>query len=594
VPWLVAALTTIAFALAIGNAWLRNTPPAPVQRFAITVPASDPLIPLPTTPDVAISPDGTRLAYLAKHADSTRLLLRSLDQTEFKPLAGTDGAQCPAFSPDGSWLAFQAAGKLKRVPVNGGAVVAICDCARINGGIFWADDDSILFVPSFQSGIWKVAATGGVAQPIAKPDSSRHEIGYVWPQLLPKHAGLLFTIGLDSIASMDDGVLAVRTERNETRIVLTGGRRAAVLPTGHLIYGHSNSLLAAAFDMPRLKLTGNPVPVVEGVAMRRANGSARFAFSNTGTLVYVPSSAVDRLLSIVSVSRNGTVEPLAAYPDFSDHIDGLTLSPDGRQLAFKVASANDDIQILNLERRITSRFTFEAGDKINPVWTPDGTRIAYSNLRGDGATLVWRPIDSRGEPQPILPGGNADNASSISPDGKTLVFTRADPKTGDDLWTIELDGTRQPKPFLQTPFNESAAIFSPDGHWLAYTSNKSGTSQVYAVRFPDGRGEIQISTDGGIEPSWAASGRELFYRNGDQMVVAAVATQPVFTLGKPQVLFTAPFVRGSGQGNPLYAATRDGQHFLMVKEKEAEPVRQLNVVVNWFEELKRRVPVGGK
>jgi serine/threonine protein kinase/Tol biopolymer transport system component len=592
-PWIAraAAVGVVALgAIAWGMLWLRETPPAPVQRFAITVPASDPLVSHPTNPDVTISPDGGRLAYVARHGDTTRLVLRSMDQMEFKPLAGTEGADSPSFSPDGSSLAYHGGRQLKRVPVNGGAAVVIADVPTVNGGLSWTEDDSILYVPGVQSGIWRVPASGGTPQLFLKPDPNGRESGYIWPQLLPNHAGLLFTIVPDSIAAMDDGAIAVRTEQNETRVVLKGGTQGRVLPTGHLVYGHGQALLAAGFVSAKQKLAGNAVPVVEGVAMRQANGSVRYAVSKTGTLVYVTGSAADRQLNLVSVSRQGTAETLATYTNYSD-IDELALSPDGSELAFRVATANDDVHIFNLERRITTRFTFEGGDKIAPVWAPHGTHIAYANLRGNGATLVRRRIDPRGEPEPILAEGGACLPSSFSPDGKTLACTKTDPHTGADLWMVRLEGDRQAQPFLRTSFNERSAVFSPDGRWLAYTSNETGTMQVYAVRYPDGGGRMQLSTDGGTEPVWAASGRELFYRDGDRMMAVGVAGYPVLAVGKPQLLFTASFVRAN---SPSYAVTRDGQHFLMMREGETEPARQLNVVVNWFEELKRRIPVKGK
>ena len=323
--------------------------------------------------------------------------------------------------------------------------------------------------------------------------------------------------------------------------------------------------------------------------MRQANGSVRYAVSNTGTLVYVPSATVDRRLSLDSVSRQGTIETLATYSDSSD-MDELALSPDGNQLAFRVAKANDDVHIFDLKRKIASRFTFEAGDKTNPVWAPDGTHIAYANLRGTGAMLVWRRIDPRGEPEAILPAGETCHPSSFSPDRKTLACTKVDSKTGADLWMVRLDGGRQAQPFLRTPFNELSPVFSPDGQWLAYSSDESGTMQVYAVRYPDGGGRIQISTDGGTEPAWAADGRELFYRNGDRMLAVGIAGHPVLAVGRTQLLFTAAFFH---LNSPSYAVTRDGQHFLMMREGETEPARQLNVVVNWFAELKLRVPLSG-
>ena len=282
------------------------------------------------------------------------------------------------------------------------------------------------------------------------------------------------------------------------------------------------------------------------------------------------------------------METLATFAD-SDEIDELALSLDGNQLAFRVARANDDIHIFDLKRKITSRFTFEAGDKIKPAWMPDGTHLAYADVRGNGQMLVWRSIDPRGEPEAILPAAEACFPSSFSPDQKMLVCTKVDSKTGADLWMVRLDGAPHSQPFLRTPFNEDSAVFSPDGRWLAYSSDESGAMQVYAVRYPDGGGRIQISTEGGSEPVWAANGHELFYRNGDRMMSVGIGGHPVLALGKSQLLFTTAFHHVN---TPSYAVTRDGQHFLMVRENQMEPVRQLNVVVNWFSELRRRVPAG--
>jgi eukaryotic-like serine/threonine-protein kinase len=585
--WGTAAVMTAAAAVLLGMVARRERPLSPVQRFTITVPASDPLISYPTNPDVAISPDGTQLAYVGRHAGTTRLLLRSLDRNEFQPLDGTDGADCPSFSPDGAWIAFHAAGHLKRVPVSGGAAVAIADVALINGGLSWTNDDSILFVPGVQSGIWKVASSGGIPQPVLKPAANGHESGYVWPQLLPYRGEMLFTIVPDSVASMDDGMLAVRSERNETRVVLKGGTQGRLLPTGHLIYGHRQSLLAAPFGGGPEQLAGNPVPVVEGVAMRQANGSVRYAVSNTGTLVYVARSAVDRQLALVSVSRRGVIESLATYNDAD--ISSLSLSPDGKHLAFRVAKANDDIHIFDLERKITSRFTFEGGDKVHPVWTPDGAHIIYTSLRGNGKALVWRAIDPRGEPEAVLPDGQSCYPWSFSPDGKTLACMDSDPKTGGDLWMVQMDGVRKARPFLRTAFNEQSPVFSHDGRWVAYSSNESGAPQVYAVRYPDGGGRVQISTDGGAGPVWAGS--ELFYRKGDSILAVAASGWPVLVVGKPHLLFSTPSLNING---PSFAVTADGQHFFMIQENETPPVTQINIVVNWFSELRQKVPVAAK
>ena len=421
-----------------------------------------------------------------------------MDETEFKPVPDSTGALSPAFSPDGAWVAFFAGGKLRKAPLNGGAVQVVCDAGIGPGGLSWDDPDFIVFSQAPQ-GIWKIPASGGTAVLVAKPDSRQHQAAFLYPQLLPNQS-VLFSIITDSITSMDDAVLAVRTGR-DTRVVLSGGGSGRYLPTGHLVYGRNKSLMAAPFAAAQTKVTGESVPVVEGVETWPNSGAAQFSSSDTGTLVY--AAAFEPKYSLVSLTRHGAMETLATY---SSNFNGISLSPDGRMVALGLVKANNDIHLYDVQRGITSRFTFEGGDKDAPVWTPDGKRIVYMLIRADATTLVSKAIDSRAEPEPLLPPGNMKSPTSVSPDGKTLAYVESDPATGQDIWTLSLTGSPAPKPFLRTRFSEGDAVFSPDGHWLAYTSNESGANQVYAARFPDGGGRFQISTDGGAEPQWAPTG----------------------------------------------------------------------------------------
>ena len=386
--------------------------------------------------------------------------------------------------------------------------------------------------------------------------------------------------------------------RTGPKTLVTGGTDARYLPTGHLVYGYGGGLLAARFDPAQGKLLGSALPVVEGVQMSASNGSTQYDVSQTGTLVYVAGGMSEGNSRIVMVARDGSEQE---HFDVKLAVGEMKLSPDGRRLALRTFKANDDIHILDMASGTAPRFTFEGGDEQSPVWTPDGSRVIYSSARGAPASIYWKAADGSGTPHLLSKAEHPRQPSAISPDGRFLLFTEQHPATRSDLWLMPLeDGSAtQPRPWIQTPFDEMTPSFSPDGRWVAYASNESGETQVFVARFPDGSMRRQISTSGGAEPIWAANGREVFFRrhtgDGDRMQVMAVgvATEPSLSAGPPHVLFEGrhsdPDVTA-----PIWAVMPDGKHFLFLTPSVVEPVRQIQVVLNWFEELKRRVPAGAK
>jgi Tol biopolymer transport system component len=271
------------------------------------------------------------------------------------------------------------------------------------------------------------------------------------------------------------------------------------------------------------------------------------------------------------------------------------LSPDGRQVAVDVAEQDTQIWLYDLSRETLTRLTFEGNANGNPTWTPDGKRIAFaSNREARPLNLFWQLADGSGGLERLTTSEFIHGPISWSPDGQLLAFIEVNPTTGYDIWVLRL-GDRKAQPFLRTPFNESVPQFSPDGRWLAYISNESGSNEIYVQPYPGPGGKRQISTDGGTEPVWNRNGRELFYRSGDKMMAVDIATQPGFAVGKPRMLFEGPYVLTFGTF-PNYDVSPDGQRFLMLKPSEtagAAPT-QINVVLNWFEELKQKVPAGKK
>jgi serine/threonine-protein kinase len=349
--------------------------------------------------------------------------------------------------------------------------------------------------------------------------------------------------------------------------------------------------MAVPFDPQRLMATGTAVPVVEGVLQSPVTGAAQYSFSSAGSLVYVSGGVQSAQSKLVWVSRNGTEQPVAAP---ANTYMAPRLSPDGKRVSVTITGQESQTWLYDLSRETLTRFTFEGNYNLNPIWTLDGKRIAFESNKEGPANLFWQLADGSGGLERLNTSEYIQNPNSWSPDGQLLAFIEVNPTTGYDIWVLRM-GDRKAQPFLRTPFNETAPRFSPDGRWLAYISDESGRYEVYVRPYSGPGGKSQISRDGGTEPVWNPNGRELLYRSGDKMMAVDIATQPGFTAGTPRMLFEGPY---ETPPVPLanYDVSPDGQRFLMLKPSEQEQAAptQINVVLNWFEELKRRVPAETK
>jgi len=341
--------------------------------------------------------------------------------------------------------------------------------------------------------------------------------------------------------------------------------------------------MAVPFDPVDVEVVGDSVSVVQGVRQRIAQ--VDYALSDEGTLVYVPSTTTGGLnRTLVWVDREGQEEPLVMEPQ---GYASPRISPNGSRLAMTVVELDgSDVWIYDLEREILTRLTFDPATDHFPVWTPDGQRIVFDSGRfGTGHNLLWKAADGTGQVERLTTSPNYQWAHSFSPDGKRLLF--AEVLAPRDLRVLSMEGERTSQPLFQSQFNEGRGRISPSGHWIAYESDESGRLEIYVRPFPNvEEGKWQISRDGGQEPVWAPRGQELFYRNGEAMMVVGIKTEPTFTAGSPVVLFTGRYTSGIAIN---YDISPDGQKFLMIKEDEGQPA-QINVVLNWFEELKRLVP----
>ena len=351
--------------------------------------------------------------------------------------------------------------------------------------------------------------------------------------------------------------------------------------------------MAVPFDSRRMEVRGDPVPVVESVRQSPASGVAHFDISNTGTLAYIPGGTETVERTLVWVDRNGNETQVPAVPS---SYQNPRISPDGKRVAIGTQELGGQIWIYDLARETRTRLTFQApgqpAGNINPFWTPDGKRIVFQSRRTSKANLFWQAADGSGEAEQLATSEYTQSPSSWSPDGKTLLFMQVNPQTSQDLWVMHMTD-RKTEPLLLTPVSEAAGRISPDSRWMVYMSDESGRREIYVRSFPGPGGKWQISSDGGQEPVWNPSGREIYYRNGNKMMAVNMETGSGFSASKPRVLFEGPYQLAQLTG-AQYDVSPDGQRFLMLKpvESKAGAPTQINVVLNWFEELKAKVPVG--
>jgi len=582
---LLSAAVLVACAVVGLTAWhFRPVPPRPVTRFTISLPAGQRLVGL-DTPAIALSPDGTRLAYIAAQGSGLpQLYLRAMASPDARPIPGTEGATNPFFSPDGQWLGFFTAGKLKKVSVSGGAAVTLGDASNPQGAS-WSSQGMIAFGSETAAVLMKVSDAGGTPQAVTHLDKG--ETDHDWPEFLPGDKAVLFAASGDDRANGQVAIQSLAT--GVRRNLIEGATHPHYASSGQLVYAHGGSLMAVPFDLQRLALTGAAVPVVEGVVQSTSSGAAQYSFSASGSLVYVTGAvqATDQS-RLVWVSRNGAEQPLSA-PLREYGIPRL--SPDGRRLALGIA---DQVWLYDLSRDALSRFTLEGDQNGWPVWTPDSKRIVFLSTKEGPQNIFWQLADGSGGNERLTTSEHRQGPTSWAPDGQLLAFIEVNPNKRFEIWVLRM-GDRKAQPFVQTRFNEGAPRFSPDGRWLAYNSDESGRYEVYVQPYPGPGGKWQISTEGGTEPVWNPNGRELFYRSGDKLMAADIANQAGFAAGRPRKLFEGRYGDSPNPVTANYDVSLDGQRFLMTKESEqSSSVTQINVVLNWFEELKQKVPAGKK
>ena len=553
-----------------------------VARLAVTLPREE-LLNISVYTAVAISPDGTRLVYRS----NDQLRLRNINSYLSTPIAGTEYASSPFFSPDNRWIGFFAGGKLKKVLVSGGAPIILADAPDNRGGS-WGKDGTIVFSSATNVGISRVSDAGGAVETLTVPDSTKKERTHRWPQVLPDGKTVLFTVGsLENPDYYDDATIqAVNMESRKRSVILDGASLARYLPTGFLVYARAGVLLAVPFDANRLEIKGTAFPAIENVSGDASTAASNFAYADNGTLAYIPGETSRTNLTLALIDHNGVAAQLTAPPQA--YIEPR-MSPDGHRVAVVVnAERGFDLWVHDITRNTLSRLTFN-GTNRTPAWSPDGKRIAYFSIVEGKASVMIKQADGTGNAEEVSSGLGRTYVDSWSRDGSYLFLDRTTNAGQSDIYVVPLKGDKKPWPLLATKFDEYQATLSPNGKWLAYISNESGTYQVYVLPFPKGEGKWQVSTEEGYEPHWSRDGKNLFYAAPSKQTIMAASIEgsTSIVIGKPRVAFTGYHALNSDSGIS-YDIAPDEQHFLTPRGKEGDDsFTRIHVVLNWFDDLQR-------
>src|SRR6266571_2071637 len=572
--------------------WMRPEPAKQVVRSTLAMDSTDAMAPgAPWSGRVAISPDGSRLAYIG--GPRSQLLIRARNQLHAIAVPGTEGASTPFFSPDGSKVGFLRGQDVQIASITGAPPITVSNSLTGTSGASWGPD-GFIYVDANTNG-------GGLlrveAKPGAKPswftvlDTASGEFDHTWPDVLPDGKGVLFTIrfsaknGAKGRTSYAIAVADIPSGKH--RVIVDDAMYARYASSGHLLYVTANkTLMVVPFDQNSMKVAGEPTALSEGMRLGLLGGSADLAVSATGTLVYA-TGAGQGTQELVWVTRDGRAQ--AVDPEWpSDYLGSPALSPDGKWLAVaRVANAEPmNIWIKRLDRGPSVTLTLEGNNNFGPAWTPNGRSVTFSSDHATDATDLWTERADGGAPavMQLHEKRNLYNAG-WSPDGKWLIFRTdvSSPGSGDIL-AIRPGIDTAPVPVVATRFTEMTPALSPNGRWLAYVSNETGEDEIYVVPFPNtGAGKWPISAGGGTEPLWSHRGSELFYRAGSgDLVAVEIHTQPRFSLGRSAALFPATGFTSSRFG-PQYAVAPNDRRFLMIRAGTPD---KLIVVENWFEELR--------
>jgi eukaryotic-like serine/threonine-protein kinase len=559
----LALVSLVAIALMLAG---RATPAAPEMRVEITTPPTSDAVSL------ALSPDGQTIAFVATASGRPHLWVRSLGSGAMRPLAGTEGASQPFWSPNSRSLGFFADGSLKRIDLDGGTVRVLAD-ARLPRGGTWSGE-TILFAPRTGS-IFRIAAAGGEPAEVTRLEASQSQHGF--PSFLPDGRHFIYYV----FGSPEARGTYLAT------LGAAGGRRlldvdsvAVFAPPRHLLFVRGDTLFAQVFDASRRELAGTPYPIAEEIARGPVAGSQVAAFAVAAGRIVYRTGGTEEQRQFVWFDRSGKELAKVGDPDGNRPLSP-SLSADGRRLAMhRAVDGNVDVWVLDVGRGALSRFTSHSANEIHPIWSPDGSRILYSSNRTGSYMLYEKPTMGAADDKLVQA---MQAPTDWSRDGRFLLFQGVDPKTRTDIWALPLGADSKPFLVLQTEFDERDGQFSPDGKWVAYSSTESGRSEVYVQPFPGPGARVQVSINGGAQVRWRRDGKELFFIGlDDRLMAVPIALSESEEVGAPVPLF-ATRVGGALQpaSRTQYFASPDGRRFLMNTVLPGAPVSPISLIVNW-------------
>jgi serine/threonine protein kinase len=583
--WLVAGAALLVALASIAYVSFSSRPAPVVQASILPPPGTSFATMTPRSGPPVLSPDGTRLAFTARD-DKGKILLyvRTLTSLTAQPLAGTDDAMYPFWSPDNRQIGFFVPGKVMKIDSNGGAPQTVCEAGPSGGrGGAWSKQGVIVFNPQAVQPLLRVSESGGVPEPASKLQGS--ENSHRWPQFLPdgKHF-LYWSLGL---GGPQDHTLYVGLLGSLQAKAILKGTTMATYASGYLLFMRDTKLLAQPFDLRRLEVTGEAVTLAEGITLNELSARPVFSVSENGVLVY-QSSAAPAVWNLLWLTRDG--KQVGSIAQEGAPYFYPSLSPEGTRVVATFASTlgMNGVWIFDLQRGTRTRITFENGIQHHPLWAPDGRTIFYGSLIGGVSHIYAKAADGTGSERTILASGDAsESPTSISPDGRYLVYDRR-PLAGarDALWILPLFGDGKPFPIVQTSFDAFNAAVAPDGKWMAYQTNESGRHEIYITPFPGGGAKWQVSSNGGVSPSWRRDSKELFFLDSTNHIVAVDmdTSGSAVRLGVPHSLFLATDAR---RGSGPFDVTADGKKFLVNSGDVKESGEPMTLVLNWTTELKK-------
>jgi serine/threonine protein kinase len=575
--WTIAMVIAVVLALIAGSFLHRSHPSEQSIRAVINPPDKTTLnLSGDAAGPLVLSPDGAAIAFAATGLDGkTALWIRSMNSLDARSLPGTDGAIFPFWSPDGRSLGFFADGQLKTIDLNGDSVQAVC-AAQIGRGGGWGPDGVIIFSPGVSTPLMRVSAGGGTPTPLTKMDPAQYT-SHRWPVFLPDGKHFLYlAIHHEPSKSANNALYYASLDGRENRS-LFHSQSNAIYANGYLLFVRGDQLMAQPFDPANGTLSGEPRSVAKGVMSDVATWHLDASAAADGLLVFGSGGSGD--LQLIWMDRNG--KQIGTVAEKLTNLQVARISPQGDRIALQIDAGMNDIWVLDLARGVRTRLTFGPVANTFPVWSPDGKWIAYVSRRGDLFGLYRKRSDGSGAEDVLVTADAQIAPNSWSSDGKSLIYTQRTPEGQGQIWVLPLEGERKASMVLPRGSNGQ---LSPDGHWLAYQSSESGVNEVYVVAFGGGQGKWQVSANGGILPLWGKDGREFYYLDGTQTLLAVPVRSAggALEFGAPQSIVS----RWTVLGQPFYDVTPDGGKILL--DRVSQQVSQsITVVTNFTADLKK-------